>query len=240
MGIRKFAASVAVIALATLTAPAMAESITVVHAGTLLDVPGKAPKSDHTVIIRDGRVAQVLPTSSYSETALAADADDTVETYDLKDHFVLPGLIDGHVHLLSELNPQGRLQAVQMSDADSAMMGALHARRTLMAGFTTVRDVGAGTGDAIFALRDATAKGWVPGPRIFASGATISVTGGHGDGTQGYTDDIAHLFKAAGTSGICDGVAACRKAVREQVRRPVSRFIRISKLTSISTAASSG
>ena len=92
--------------------------------------------------------------------------------------FVLPGLIDGHVHLLSEQNPQGRLQNVQMSEADRAMYGAKHASVTLQAGFTTVRDVGAGSSDAIFALRDGIAKGWIEGPRLFASGATISVTGG--------------------------------------------------------------
>ncbi len=218
MGITKSAAMAAAIVVGSL-APALAENITVVHAGTLLDQPGEAAKANHTVIIRDGRVAKVLPTGSYSEMTLGAGTDDTVMVHDLKDHFVLPGLIDGHVHLTSELNSQGRLQNVQMSDADRGLLGALHARRTLMAGFTTVRDVGAGNGDAIFALREATAKGWVEGPRIFASGSTISVTGGHGDGTQGYRDDLAHFFKEAGTSGTCDGVASCRSAVREQVRR---------------------
>ncbi|WP_306249713.1 amidohydrolase family protein [Parvularcula sp. IMCC14364] len=198
---------------------AQAENITVIHAGQLLDEPGKPPKEAHSIIIRDGLIDQVLPTASFSEQSLGVADGDILEIHNLEDKFVLPGLIDGHVHLTSELNPQGRLQTVQMSDADRAMMGALHAKRTLMAGFTTVRDVGAGTGDAIFALRDATANGWVSGPRIFASGATISVTGGHGDGTQGYRDDIAHMFKASGNSGTCDGVESCRRAVREQVRR---------------------
>ncbi|MCI5046986.1 MAG: amidohydrolase family protein [Aquisalinus sp.] len=218
MKLAKLILALAVVAM-SFNGAAQADSIAVIHAGQLLDQPGEPPKSDHSVIIRDGVVTEVLPTANVNEADLDIGPDDTIEIHNLKDKFVLPGLIDGHVHLTSELNPQGRLQTVQMSDADRAMMGALHARRTLMAGFTTVRDVGAGTGDAIFALRDATARGWIPGPRIFASGATISVTGGHGDGTQGYRDDIAHMFKASGNSGTCDGVETCRRAVREQVRR---------------------
>ena len=129
--------------------------------------------------------------------------------------YVLPGLIDGHVHITSEGNPKSRLQRVEMTAADRAMAGAGFAHKTLMAGFTTVRDVGASR-DAIYALRDGIKRGDVAGPRIFASGSSISVTGGHGDGTQGYTDDIAQVLHS---SGVCDGVGDCRRAVREQVRR---------------------
>lgn len=199
---------------ATLT-PAMAEDVTLIHAGTLIAVPGEAPKTEQSVLVRGRTIASV------SEGYMAADVvplepGDTLTVIDLKAHHVLPGLIDGHVHLTSEQNPSQRLQAVTMSDPDRAMFGAKHAETTLMAGFTTVRDVGARGGDAIFALREATDKGWVAGPRIYASGSTISVTGGHGDGTQGYRDDIAHLFAS---NGVCNGVADCRRAVREQVRR---------------------
>jgi imidazolonepropionase-like amidohydrolase len=139
-----------------------------------------------------------------------------VTVHDLKGMFVMPGFIDGHVHILGENNPRARLQRVEMSEADSAIAGAGFARKTLMAGFTTVRDVGAGSSDAIFALRDGIAHGDVVGPRIFASGATVSVTGGHGDGTQGYRDDVAELLQS---SAVCDGAPECRHAVREQVRR---------------------
>lgn len=197
------------------TMPAFADDIAIVHAGTLLAKPGSAPTKEQTVIIRDGRVERVA--AGYLDAQGAgAQADDTVRMYDLKDHFVLPGLIDGHVHITSENNPKGRLQAVEMSDPDRAIVAAGYARKTLHAGFTTVRDVGARGGDAIFALRDGIARGDVVGPRIFASGSTISVTGGHGDGTQGYRDDIAHILHS---TGVCDGVGECRGAVREQVRR---------------------
>ncbi len=202
-------------ALAMIAAPATAADIAIIHAGKLLAVPGAPALSAQTVVIRDGRIAAVLP--GYVDGAAAGVAKaDHVATFNLKNYFVMPGLIDGHVHLTSENNPQQRLQAVELSDADDAMMGAGFARKTLEAGFTTVRDVGAGPGDAIFALRDGVRRGDITGPRIFASGATISVTGGHGDGTQGYRDDVAHLLHSP---AVCDGPADCRRAVREQVRR---------------------
>lgn len=202
-------------ALAMASASANAADVAIVHAGKLLAVPGAPAKSAQTVVIREGRIAAVLAGYVGGAEAGIAKADD-VRTYDLKDYYVLPGLIDGHVHITSENNPQQRLQQVELSDADDAIAGAGFAIKTLMAGFTTVRDVGAGPGDAIFALRDGIRRGNVVGPRIFASGATISVTGGHGDGTQGYRDDIAHVLRSP---AVCDGAADCRRAVREQVRR---------------------
>jgi len=202
-------------AFAVTAAPAAAADIAIVHAGRLLAVPGAAVTTEQSVVIRDGKISAV--SSGYINAGAAgAGPDDTVTIYDLKDMFVLPGLIDGHVHITGENNPKGRLQRVEMSEADRAIAGAGFARKTLMAGFTTVRDVGAGSSDAIFALRDGIARGDVVGPRIFASGSTVSVTGGHGDGTQGYTDAVAGLLHS---SGVCNGVGECRKAVREQVRR---------------------
>jgi imidazolonepropionase-like amidohydrolase len=194
---------------------ALAGEIVVVHAGTLLAVPGQAPQTQQSIIIADGKIRQVV--AGYVEPqSQIGEGDALIASYDLKDKFVLPGMIDSHVHLTAELNPRGRLEAVEMSDPDRAILAAGYAHKTLMAGFTTVRDVGARGGDAIFALRDGIEKGLVVGPRIYASGSTISVTGGHGDGTQGYRDDIAHMMMS---SGVCDGAAECRKAVREQVRR---------------------
>jgi imidazolonepropionase-like amidohydrolase len=201
--------------LFALTSVAHAADYAVVHAGRLLAVPGGAVTQNQTVVIKDGRVERV-EAGFLTAGEIGAGADDTVMVHDLKSMFVMPGLIDGHVHITGENNPQGRLQTVEMSDADDAIAGAGFAKKTLMAGFTTVRDVGAGSGDAIFALRDGIARDDVAGPRIYASGSTISVTGGHGDGTQGYRDDIAEMLHS---TGVCDGVGECRKAVREQVRR---------------------
>lgn len=212
------------LAAALAAAPAFAADIAIVHAGRLLAAPGEAVASEQSVIIRDGKVDKVV--AGYVDAAGAgAGEDDAVAIHDLKDQFVMPGFIDAHVHITSENNPKGRLQAVEMSDPDRAINAAHFARVTLEAGFTTVRDVGARGGDAVFALRDGIEKGWVDGPRIFASGSTISVTGGHGDGTQGYRDDIAELMHS---TGVCDGVGDCRRAVREQVRRGADHI----KLTS--------
>lgn len=203
-------------ALAALaTTGAEAADVAIIHAGKLLAVPGRAPAAEQSVIVRDGRIAKVM--AGYVEAAAAgAGADDYVRIIELQDYFVLPGLIDGHVHITGEDSPTERLDAVQMSDADVVIKAAGYARKTLMAGFTTVRDVGARGGDAIFALRDGINRGDIVGPRIFAAGSIISITGGHADGTQGYRDDVAILLHS---SGVCDGVADCRRAVREQVRR---------------------
>lgn len=203
------------VAALALIGAASAEDIEIIHAGTLLAVPGEAPLTEQTIVVKGRQIVSVLP-GYQGEDAVEAGAEDKVTLHDLSGYTVMPGFIDGHVHLTFEFNSQLRLEAVQLSDADAAIRGAKHAKSTLMAGFTTVRDVGAGSGDAIFALRDGIEKGWIDGPRIFASGATVSVTGGHGDGTQGYRDDIAHLMTS---SAVCDGADECRHAVREQIRR---------------------
>lgn len=205
----------AVAALSLFAAPAAAADIVIVHAGKLLAVPGRAPLDNHSVIIRDGVVARVAP-GFVDAAGAGAGPDDTVAVHDLRAMFVLPGLIDSHVHITSENNPRARLQTVELSEADVAIAATVFARRTLMAGFTTVRDVGARGGDAVFALRDGIERGDVVGPRLYSSGSSISVTGGHADGTHGYRDDIAEVLRS---SGVCDGVAECRRAVREQVRR---------------------
>ena len=132
---------------------------------------------------------------------------------DLRSAFVLPGLIDSHVHLGSEQSPNSRLDRVTMSNADQAMVGARHARRTLNAGFTTVADLG-GANESIFALRDAVRRGDVPGPRIIAAGSSVSVHGGHGD-ANGYREDILHVMS---NESVCSGAEDCRRAVRTQVR----------------------
>ncbi len=135
------------------------------------------------------------------------------EIVDLRDEFVLPGLIDSHVHLTGQQNPNGRLEEVTQSNAEQAMVGARYARRTLMAGFTTVADLG-GSNEAVFALRDAIARGDVPGPRVIASGSSVSVHGGHGD-INGYREDVMHVLSP---ESVCSGPDDCMRAVRLQVR----------------------
>ena len=175
-----------------------------VYVGRLLADPASGSVlSDKTIVIEGGRVSAIL--------------DGFVEgpgrTVDLRDEFVLPGLIDSHVHLTGQQSASSRLDGVTQSEADGALIGAGYARRTLMAGFTTVADLGAAN-ESIFALRNGVRRGDVPGPRIIASGEAISVHGGHGD-INGYRDDIMHMFTG---QSICSGADDCRRAVRLQVR----------------------
>ncbi len=181
---------------------------TVIHAGTLLAVPGKAPASEQTVVVRDGRVVAVE--DGWTEPP----ADGPSRVLDLKGYFVMPGFIDLHVHLLSQSGSSRKVDFVSHSDSYFALQGSQYARWTLEAGFTTARDLGA-RGEAIFALRDAVRDGLVAGPRILAAGEPITPSGGHGD-IHGYRAEVLLALPASGT---CDGPDDCRRAVRQMVKR---------------------
>ncbi len=182
-------------------------ALSVIHAATLLADPAQAPKQRCSIQIKDGKIAAV--SSGF------VDPPPGAALIDLKDKFVLPGLIDCHVHLTGQFGPGFRLRVVEESDVKICLNGAYHAKLTLKAGFTTVRDVGAlGHPDTVFALRAAIAEGKVPGPRMLCVGSIISPTGGHGQ-TYGYREDVCACVQSH--SGVCDGVDDCRRAVRQQV-----------------------
>ena len=184
--------------------------VTVIHTGKLLDKPGNPPRGPSTLIIRNGKIAQLL--SGHQPGPAGATL------IDLKDKFVLPGLIDSHVHLDSDAGGNAALiEAVTDSPARAAYRAAGNAKKTLMAGFTTVRNMGDGTG-ATLALRDAVAAGELPGPRIIDAGRSISTTSGHMDATLSVSED---LHASIGQENLCDGVESCRQAIRKQVRRGV-------------------
>ena len=184
--------------------------VTVIHAGKLLDKPGNPPRGPSTLIIRNGKIAELL--SGHQPGPAGATL------IDLKDKFVLPGLIDSHVHLDSDAGGNAALiEAVTDSPARAAYRAAGNAKKTLMAGFTTVRNMGDGTG-ATLALRDAVAVGELPGPRIIDAGRSISTTSGHMDATLSVSED---LHASIGQENLCDGVESCRQAIRKQVRRGV-------------------
>ena len=191
-----------------------AADLVIVHAGKLMSVPGDNIKNKQSIVIRDGKIVNVK--SGYiTAKSLKKASNDTVKIHDLKNSFVLPGLIDGHVHITDELGSKSKIRRVEFSDPDTALFGARNAKITLNSGFTTVRDLGGRGGDSVFALRDAIQKNYVPGPRIYAAGDVISPTGGHGQ-RHGYRDEV---FAVVNHTGACDGVADCRRAVRDQVRR---------------------
>ena len=186
------------------------DTVLVIQAGQLLDKPGSAPKGPSTIIIRNGKIAEVL--SGHS------NGPDGATIIDLKDQFVLPGLIDSHVHLDCDAGGNaGLVESITSSDAQTAFRAAMNAKKTLMAGFTTVRNLGDETG-ATLALRDAIAAGEQAGPRIIDAGRSISTTSGHMDGKNGISED---LHNSISDDNLCDGTESCRQAVRRQIRRGV-------------------
>jgi imidazolonepropionase-like amidohydrolase len=193
-----------------LALPASAADL-LVQAGRLLDAPGQAPRAASTLHVRDGRVVEVRE----GHLDAAAFGLESAEVLDLRTHFVLPGLIDSHVHLSSDKGGvAGQLASVQMDPVDVAYEAQMNARKTLMAGFTTVRNLGDSDG-VIRALRDAVKAGKVEGPRILTANSSISATSGHADPTLGFRSDLRAAVNRNGN--VCDGVDACRRAVRTQI-----------------------
>lgn len=194
--------------LVAAAAPALAQ-VTVIQADRVLAEPGKAPRGPTSIVVENGRITALLP-------GRQAPAGATV--IDLGSRMILPGLIDSHVHLDGDAGGEAALvEAVTSSPGTYALRAQWNGMKTLNAGFTTVRNLGDGTG-ATLALRDAIENGWVMGPRIIDAGRAISVTSGHMDATNSIAED---LHGAIGQDNLCDGVDACRHAVRLQVRRGV-------------------
>lgn len=200
--------------------PAMAQApaaavtpgpMTVIHAGTLLDRPGRAPRIRASIIVRDGRIEAV------QDGFVAVPAGATL--IDLSDRFVLPGLIDSHVHLTSDrAGVEGQLAEMTESVPLRSYEAAWNARKTLDAGFTTVRNLGSEDGVTL-GLRDAIARGWAIGPRIVDAGTSISATAGHMDPTLGVREEFHEDLLHSGST--CDGADDCRRAVRRQIARGV-------------------
>ncbi|MCF8506227.1 MAG: amidohydrolase family protein [Caulobacter sp.] len=180
--------------------------LTYVQAGRLLADPATGTvETQKTLVIQGGKVLRVEAgyTSAPGAKIIA-----------LHDSFVLPGLIDSHVHLTSEQGPNAQLEEFTKTRSDLALDGAWNGMKTLRAGFTTVADLGA-PNESIFALRDAIRTGRIAGPRIIASGAAISVHGGHGDPGNGMPEALVPVYRG---TAVCSGADDCRRAVREQVR----------------------
>ena len=176
----------------------------VIKGATILDVTNGDMIKNHVVIVKDGRIDAVSP-------ARSADIPKGIEVIDLQGHTLLPGLIDMHVHLTSGGGYHG-YERLKLTDERRAILGVVHAKQTLMAGFTTVRNVGAGSfGDV--ALRDAINDGDIPGPRMLVSGPPIGITGGH-------CSDNNLLPPEYGISGegVADGPWAARTAVRRNIK----------------------
>jgi len=194
----------AAVAAALLASQSFAET-TVVHAGALLARPGEVPLKERSVVIEDGVITEVA--SGYINRADA-------QVIDLKNSFVMPGLMDMHVHLQGELGPNNDTEALKMSQPAMQMRSQMFAMRTLEAGFTTVRDAG-NSGEEMYALRDAINKGWVDGPRIVAAGG-VGITGGHAD-ISGMSPELM-AYHDHKNKTVCDGPYDCRRATRHVIK----------------------
>src|SRR5258706_3214315 len=148
---------------------------TYLFCGTLIDGISNEPKKNMTIVIEKNKITAIE--NGFSKAA----ANDKI--IDLKTKTVTPGWIDCHVHLSHETNPNRYLEAFQLNDVDYAYRSVAIAKRTLQAGFTTVRDAG---GSVVIALKKAINQGLIEGPRIIAAGTPIGSTGSHGDPTNGY------------------------------------------------------
>lgn len=209
---RRVAASLSIAAGLVIAGPLAAQPApapaTYIHAGALLDRPGQAPRGASTLIIRNGRVEAV------EDGFVAAPAGARV--VDLKSQFVLPGLIDMHVHIFSDDDKRkARMEATNRDIEDEVLLGADNARRTLEAGFTTIRDLGS-EARAITSLRDAINAGLAAGPTIVPAARMVSISGGHGDGRNGLNRDLAKAAEER-ADNLCDGPEDCRRAVRAQI-----------------------
>ncbi len=194
-----------------------APACTVVQAAHVLDQPGKPARGASSLLICDGKIVAIENGARGADAFGAQYANATI--VDLKTKFVLPGLIDSHVHLASDVaGIQGQLEDVTLNPPDIAYNALVNARKTLNAGFTTVRNLG-DEGGVTLALRNAIAAGKVIGPRIIDAGTSLSTTAGHMDGTLGYREDLHDALNTHGST--CDGADDCRRAVRRQIGRGV-------------------
>jgi len=184
-----------------------AEMVTVIHAGTLLAEPGQAPLRNATVIVRGRKIAEVRQGFAEVSGALIVD---------LRRATVMPGLIDMHVHLSGlDDRMQARLLQNQRDNEDEAYTALLNARKTLLAGFTTVRDLG-GEPRLVLSLRDAINAGQFAGPTIYSAARMVSISGGHGDARNGANRDITDAVQGR-LNNLCNGADDCRRATREQI-----------------------
>ncbi|MBT4809628.1 MAG: amidohydrolase family protein, partial [Candidatus Marinimicrobia bacterium] len=178
---------------------------TIIHVGTMLDGKSKNAVTKRSIIIEDGKIVDVI--RGYAK---GGENDNVI---DLKDATVMPGWIDMHVHMSGEMNPKAYGEDFYMNIEDVAYRAIPYVEKTLMAGFTTVRDLG---GEVMLSTRDAIRAGYIKGPRIYAAGKALGTTGGHADPTSGLNRKLQG--DPGPKEGVVNGTDDARKAVRQRYK----------------------
>ena len=199
------------------------------HCERLFDARSGKVLGEHTIVVEDGRIRSVIP-----GRAKLADGTQSIL---LPGRTCLPGWTDLHVHLGQQSSPQSYSEGFRLDPTDYAFRSVGYADKTLMAGFTSVRDLGGGISPH---LRDAVNQGLVKGPRIYAAGKSIATTGGHADPTNGLNSELEHLLGPPGpTEGVINSIADARQAVRQRYKDG-SDVIKITATGGVLSYAKSG
>ncbi|EIW88620.1 amidohydrolase [Alishewanella agri BL06] len=222
--------TLSVLSLACLTALTLPQgyAATYIHAGKLITAETNQMLSEQTIIVDGNKIIAIE--GGYKTPA----AGDTL--IDLRQHTVLPGLMDMHTHFSSQISATSYGEGQRLNEADYALRGAVFAEKTLMAGFTTVRELGDSHHVSV-ALRKAIAQGFVKGPRIYAAGKSLATTGGHADPTNG----LAYLLQGdpGPKEGVINGPDEARKAVRQRYKDGAD-LIKITATGGVLSVAKSG
>ena len=184
-----------------------ADAATLIHAGRVIDAVGDKVLTERTIVVEGGKITGI------ERGYRGAAASDTV--IDLRNATLMPGWTDMHVHLTSEYRANNEIDRFKLDAPDVAINSVVYAQRTLLAGFTSVRDLG-DSFRASLALRDAVNAGKVPGPRIYAAGKSIATTGGHADPTNGWADFLGG--QPGPLEGVVNGPVEAAQAVRQRYK----------------------
>ncbi len=180
---------------------------TLIYAARLIDGRAPKPATDVTLVVADGRISRIVPGFMAPQ--------DGQRVVDLRKYTVVPGLMDMHTHLMSQHSKEAYTEKFFMEDSEYALRSTVYARLTLLAGFTTVRELGDNGVNSV-ALRRAIREGWIIGPRIYTAGKSLATTGGHADPSNGQKGRFRE--DPGPVDGVINGPDEARKAVRQRYK----------------------